>query len=290
MKRITLYMLSVLLLMGCSKYDLEGFVTSSSARVDVRFEQSMLYNQSQGETHLTTSEGYAVYVCSDSHLTTDSQYVAAFARAYKSDTTCRIAIHLGDLITGQNHYQPFFEAMATVPTGYRVGKDTVFYTIGNHDLFFNQWEFYKQYVPTTFYWFDTHTEAGKKLDLFVCIDTGEGTVGRKGIQWLRDVLESKSQEGYRHIIVFTHTHFFGSSGNQALTSGLALEEVHELTGMFQTNGVTEVWSGHVHKRSHEQMGNVQYYTWSALQPQGDGKSVYEVVTMGTEIAHQCVIR
>lgn len=290
MKRDILYMLIVQLLMGCSKYDLQGFITSSSARVDVRFEQSMLYNQSQSETHLTTSEEYTVYVCSDSHLTTDSQYVTAFAKAYKSDTTCRLTIHLGDLISGQNHHEQFFKAMAIKPAGYRVGKDTAFYTIGNHDLFFNQWECYKQHVPTTFYWFDTRTEMGKKLDLFVCIDTGEGTVGRKGIQWLREVLESKNKESYRHIVVFTHTHFFGSGSEQALTSGLALEEVHELTGLFQTYGVSEVWNGHVHESKHEQFGDVWYHSFPALQPSENGKSMYEIVTIETEITHHCIVR
>ena len=105
-----------------------------------------------------------------------------FFKAYKADINCPFAIHLGDLINAKDNYPRFFQAMAVKPDKPVIGKelgDTVFYTLGNHDLYFNQWEEYKKYIPTSTYWFDTRTKEGKLLDLFICLDSGEGTLGVK---------------------------------------------------------------------------------------------------------------
>ena len=250
---------------GCNpNYDMPGMFNGSSERADKRFEESMAYNQQHGYAHLIVPEDYRIYACTDTHVDSTTYNWETFVKLYKSDPACPFAIHLGDLINANNNFERFFKAAAVVPEGYVQGKDTCFYTLGNHDIYFNQWPAFKSYVHTSTYWFDTRTADGKLLDLFICLDSGEGTLGVEPLKWLNNTLEEKSEEGYRHIIVFTHTHVFKQDDSQGHTSNYSMEETYDITAILSKYHVDMYWSGHDHSREITHYGGVTYIVVDAL--------------------------
>ena len=119
----------------------------------------------------------------------------------------------------------------------------------------------------------------KKLDLFICLDTAEGTLGVDQMAWLRNLLEAKSKEGYRRIIVYTHTHFWKLDGSQGHTSNFSLEETYELAALLDEYDVDFVWSGHQHARQSVVYKGVNYLVLDATKDEEKGQA-YMTVNMG----------
>ena len=284
MKRIYYFVLalgSLFLISSCanedSTLDMKGMFSPNGETVSARFEQSMAYNQMVGELHLDmASDTYAVWVCTDSHITkTTHRNLDYFMDQYKAAPSPKVALHLGDIIDAQKNFEC---ADSIVHFAGQTRADTIFQTLGNHDIYFKQWPIYRNYFKTSVYWFDTYN-GDKKLDLFICLDTGEGTLGVDQMAWLRKLLEAKSKEGYRRIIVYTHTHFWKLDGSQGHTSNFALEETYELAALLAQYGVEFVWSGHQHSRQSVIYKGVNYLVLDATKDSESGQS-YLTVDMG----------
>ena len=265
-------------------YDMPGMFNGSSVRADKRFDESMAYNQQHGYAHLVVPEDYRIYVCTDTHVDSTTYNWETFVKSYKSDAACPFAIHLGDLVNANNNFGRFVKAAAVAPEGYVSGKDTLFCTVGNHDLYFNQWPVFRSYFHTSTYWFDTRTSDGKLLDLFICLDSGEGTLGVEPLKWLSSTLEEKSQESYRHIIIYTHTHMFKQDNSQGHTSNYSMEETYDLTAILSRYHVDMYWSGHDHSREITHYGGVTYLTVDALEDPVD-QPFYLLVSMSSTITY-----
>lgn len=276
MKKHILYIALAVMMTACSDdmtLDLLGMFSPNGEVVDVRYDQSMAYNATQGEIHLNMgSDDYMMYVCTDSHITRKShKNLDYFIDTYNAETAPKIAVHLGDLIDAQKNF-PCADSVLSL------ANDHLFITPGNHDIYFKQWPIYRSYFNTSIYWFDTNN-GSKKLDLFICLDTADGTLGTKQMKWLRELLEQKSKEGYRRIIVYTHTHFWKLDDSQGHTSNFALEETYELAALLAQYNVAYVWSGHQHARQSVLFRGVNYLVLDATKDSEKGQS-YMTVQMG----------
>jgi len=274
--------LCTLLCVSCGKnedatLDMAGMFSPNGPTVATRFAQSMHYNDSVGEIHLDMgADDYTVYACSDSHITRKKhKNLTAFINAYEAAPGPKLALHLGDLIDAQKN---FACADSILHIGGRSLADTLFIAVGNHDVYFKQWDIYRSYFKTATYWFDTNN-GSKKLDLFICLDSAEGTLGPDQMNWLRTLLADKSKDGYRRIIVFTHTHLWKLDGSQGHTSNMAMEETYELTALLASYGVEFMWSGHQHARQSVLFKGVNYLVLDAINDIEPGLS-YMTVDMG----------
>ena len=268
-----------------STLDLKGMFSPNGPTVQTRFAESMAYNKTRGEMHINmASDNYQIYVCTDSHITrTTHRNLDYFINQYRAAAGPKMALHLGDIIDAQNNFPC---ADSIVHFAGQTIADTLFLTPGNHDIYFKQWDIYRSYFQTSVYWFDTRN-GEKKLDLFVCIDSAEGSLGSDQFSWLRDLLAEKSQEGYRHIILFTHTHLWKLDGSQGHTSNYALEEMYELTDMLGRYGVEYVWSGHQHARQSVIFKDVQYLVLNATKDSEKGQS-YMIADMSDAIIYHFI--
>lgn len=288
-----IHILLPLFLVGCTglfpNYDLVGIFVGSGPNTDARFENSMQYTDSHTPLRIMVEDNYSIYACGDSHVDSTTRNVEKFMCAYRSDSAAVFALHLGDFVNAQGNYERFYKATQAEPEGYtRKPYDTLFVTCGNHDILFGQWKEYLKYYKTSSYWFETVSRtSGNPLDLFICIDTSGGTVGRKQLDWLRTVLEQKSQEKYRHIIVFTHTNFFKQDNSQGHSSNFSMEETAELTGLFSKYHVSMVLNGHDHFREVVLYGNVTYLTLDTMQDPFPAAS-YVIANMGNTIDYEFV--
>ena len=286
MKKNYLYIAAALLLSACSEdstLDIAGMFSPNGEVVNTRFEQSIAYNQSRGVISLDMgADEYMVYVCTDSHITRKShQNLDYFIAQYKAETAPKVAVHLGDVIDAQKNL-PCADSILHF-AGQTIA-DTIFVTPGNHDIYFKQWQEFRQFFKTGTYWFETRNGA-KKLDLFICLDSAEGTLGDKQTEWLRNLLETKSKEGYRRMIVFTHTHLWKLDSSQGHTSNMALEETYEITSLLAQYKIPYVWSGHQHARQSVVFKGVNYLVLNATKDTEKGQS-YMTARIGDDITYQ----
>ena len=290
-------LLFLFLFASCSEdstLDIKGMFSPQGETVNTRFAQSMEYNAIVGEIHLDMhTDDYTIYVCSDSHITRYGTYrnLEYFIRQYDAATSPKLALHLGDLIDAQNNY-PCADSILRLcganinPSTLTAPPSPLFITPGNHDIYFKQWPIYRDLFRTSAYWFDTNNGA-KKLDLFICLDSAEGELGDKQTKWLENLLKEKSQEDYRHIIVFTHTHLWKLDASQGHTSNYALEATYELTSLLSRYGVECVWSGHQHARQLVNYKGVEYRVLNATKDEEKGQS-YMIANMSSIISYQFI--
>lgn len=288
MKKI-LYILIVLAFCACanedSRLDIAGLFSPNGPTVATRFAESQAYNATRGEIHIDLPQpDYRIYVCADSHVTRKAhRNFDCFVAQYRAAASPKIALHLGDIIDAQNNYA-CADSILHFP-GQTI-NDTIFATPGNHDIYFKQWDIYRSYYQTSTYWFDTRCGA-TLLDLFICLDSAEGTLGADQFNWLRKLLDEKSKAGYRHIIVFTHTHLWKLDASQGVSSNYALEETYELTDLLGRYGVEYVWSGHQHARQSLIFKDVHYLVLNATKDSEKGQS-YMIADMGDAIVYHYI--
>lgn len=284
MKKIYIYLAICAAFCACGDnptLDMAGMFSPQGPTIKTRFDHSMAYNDKVGEIHLDMQQdNYIVYTCADSHINKAHRNLAYFINQYEAETSPKIAIHLGDLIDAQYNYA---EADSVLHLGGRSIEDTLFITPGNHDIYFYQWDIYRSYYKTSVYWFDTNN-GSKKLDLFICLDSADGELGNKQVNWLKDLLAEKADDGYRHIIVFTHTHLWKLDMSQGHTSNFALESTYELTSILGQYGVDYVWGGHQHARQLVEYNGVTYMAIDATKDQ-ESNQAYMIANIGDKITY-----
>lgn len=255
-----------------------GMFWTQSETPDQRFVQSMEYNSSRGPVVINVPEDdYCVYLFTDSHVESSTANMDRFLDDYLGDTdSAPFCLFLGDAVDCTDNYGLFYDHISRILDSPR---DTIFCTPGNHDIYFDQWQDWADCFKTSSYSFEVSTPGGK--DFFLSFDSSSGKLGSKQLKWVRETLESASKADYRHVTVFTHTHFFKKDASQGHTSNYELEETCELLGLFSRCGVDIVLTGHDHSREYTRFGGVDYYVFDAILDGCDSPS-YGLVHYGVK--------
>lgn len=270
-----------LLLVACNpNYDMIGMINGSSPEIAQRFAESRRYSDSVGVVHMQMPENYRLFICTDSHIDSTHYGLEKFIRTYKADTHPHMCLYLGDLINASKHYA-HADSILHLDGVMSTAADSVFMTCGNHDIYFNQWHIWQQLYGSSTYWFDTR-DGSKLLDLYICLDTAEGTLGTDQMKWLKELLAAKKDAGYRRIIVFTHTHLFKQDNSQGHTSNLSMEETYELTSVLSQAGVAFYLAGHDHSREVTDYAGVKYITVDS-STDAEPEPYFLVMEMGRDV-------
>lgn len=258
-------------LSSCNKYDIPGMIVGSSPAANARFAESAAYNAANGfKTISVPGNEYTFYVASDAHLSGTSEGLTRFVDICQSDRDAApFALYLGDALDGKGDFDCFCRVVAPIGTDGR----TLFCTPGNHDINFGLWTDYIKMNGTSTYIFEVATPSEGR-DLFICLDSSSGTLGTDQRRWLGETL-SDARGKYRHIIVFTHTHFFKISGLNVLSSTFILEECQDLEKLFSDSGVELVLSGHDHSFAETCFKDVRYLTLASVSDD-DGQHFYSI--------------
>jgi len=201
-------------------------------------------------------EDYKLLITGDVHLgstKTFNNYLRFLERADQNDISSLVFV--GDISTGREKDQQTFKEY--LPDS--VTKPS-FVLIGNHELYFDGWKYFYQLFGSSIYFFTIQTPT--KTDLYICLDSGSGTLGKSQLQWLKNILETQRSK-YDKCVIFTHNNFFRDH-HTASTNPL-VEELLVLMDLFEKNGVNMVITAHDHKRSVDRFGRVTYLTLDALR-------------------------
>lgn len=268
-------------LIACSgepTLDIVGMVDGQSPNANERFGSS---NGEMIRTITSPTSDYKVYVGTDMHIDSyaSTTHTDTFLKAFANDSGAPMALILGDLVNGKYSLETASDRvreMSEPKTG------SIFMALGNHDIYFNLWDDWANEWGAASYTLQVNTPGGN--DLYICLDTASGYLGTKQMAWFKDILEKTKGKGFRHLIVFTHTHMFKKDGSQGHTSNFPMEETLELTSLFRKYGVELFLSGHNHCRDISYFNGVKYVIVDALEEHyPDSETGYMILNAGNDL-------
>ncbi len=267
---------SMFLIQSCMEdVDLSGFFYTSEGSNE-RFENSMEWNLlNPPRDIIVNSDNYTFLAGGDSHSGGTTNLDFFIEKAQTPEVS--FSIIAGDVTSGLKYdYDTVYKhltSLATIP---------YFLCVGNHDLFFHGWETYIDYFGSSTYTFTVTTLSGK--DLFICLDTGTGTLGSKQLEWLKETM--KSRGNYRNCVIFTHVNFFRAHRVQSTT--LLVEELYVLLDLFADYNADLVIMGHDHWRSVEHLGNTSYITLDAMEDEFESASYMSVSNQNGTLSYKFI--
>ncbi len=268
------YFISILVIIAfvaCDKYDIQVFfISPSKERVNERFEQSIAYNElHKNDTLIVTSmDDYCFYVAADVHVKTTAKHLALFLDVASKDEKSLYSIILGDITDQKNGLQIAYDTIEN-----HKGNSIIRTVAGNHDIYFDQWSEYYSLFGSSTYYFIVKTPTAS--DLFIALDSSCGSLGKRQMSWLEDILAEK-RSGHRHCVIMTHTHFFDRDMSQFPTGNFSVEETAVLTDLFAKYDVSLVISGHDHYNENYDFNGVKYLVLDDIQDL-DSEPTYFVV-------------
>lgn len=277
--------LIAMILSSCDRLDVAGMFISPAPSTQERVNEWMQYNETHGKTILyNVPDNYRVYVCSDIHITDSCPRFRKFLQSEKNDPLGLFSIMNGDIAnkSGENPFKVLKEAIMDYAQG---ETDTCFVTIGNHDIYFDCHQYFKQYFGTSCYDVEVNTENGSK-DLWMFFDSGNATLGKAQLEKLRKLTQESERKIYRHVIVSTHTCLFRTSYNYSTTpaANLPEEEYYELLRLCGNAKVDLFLMGHFHHKEFRNFSGVDYVMTSNLNTEEEPPS-YVVVNCGNDVKY-----
>ncbi len=293
MKKIHLiiFAATAILATGCNRLDIAGMVVNRSD-TEERVADWLDWNSQNEPIVIDMPNDYCFFSCSDSHYSERDSIVPQGEndRLYRYITTMRnepnaaFAIHAGDMVneSGEAGFLMTEEALRYNPEDQAWNKPC-FLVIGNHDVYFDCAKYFKQHFHTSTYTVTVNADEAK--DLFIFLDSGNGTHGKRQLEWLEEQLEHRSD--YRHCFVISHNWLFRTSYNYTTTpaANLPQDEQYAFMDLMSRNDVDMVIMGHFHMREQRQFGGVQYVMTDNLNEDVDMPS-YLVVNVGEKVTYE----
>ena len=244
-------LLVILVLNSCEEADITGMFVSGES-VNQRFEQSIEWNTIHPFRQIRTStDDYTILSNGDSHVGGTRNLDSLFACALHKGAEAVVLV--GDITTG--HQEDFSILEQHLPS-----TDTLptFLLPGNHDLYFDGWpEFFSRFGSST-YLFTIQTPDA--TDLYICLDTGGGTLGNRQLDWLKETLRNLRPD-HRRCVIFTHNNLFRF--RRTTSTNPNVEEVVKLLEIFAAYEVDMVITAHDHERYTEEFGNTRHIVMDA---------------------------
>ncbi|HVN58471.1 MAG TPA: metallophosphoesterase [Bacteroidales bacterium] len=265
---------AALIFTSCSK---NAGSFSMNESVEGRVEQSLEWNrQHRSVTINVASDNYEIFCMGDSHVGTTRNLDRFFNTARKQEATA--VLMAGDLCSGRE--EDYKALMQHIPFSDSL---PVFAVTGNHDLHYAGWDTYFSDFGSSTYFFSVKSPADS--DLYICLDTGDGTLGREQYYWLRNLLTSL-RSSYRRCIAITHTNFFRH--RQAESTSPLPEEIMALEELFTENHVDMVITGHDHRKDDRLFGVTRYIVMDPLEDKADNAGYFVLKISGGTINYEFV--
>ena len=295
MKKQHLILMAAAMIMAtsCNRLDIAGMVVNRSD-TEERVADWIDYNNQHGEPVIENApDEYHIYSCSDSHYSERDSIVPQgekdrlykYITAERNDPMAIFAIHAGDMVneSGEKGFLMTEAALEYNPET-QAEDDPCFLVMGNHDVYFDCAPYFKQHFHTSTYTVTVKTVGGYQ-DLYIFLDSGNGTHGKRQLDWLEEKLSHR--EDYRHCIVISHNWLFRTSYNYTTTpaANLPQDEQYAFMDLMSRNNVEVVLMGHFHMREQRQFGGVQYLMSDNLN-EGKITPSYLVLTVGEKVRYE----
>lgn len=247
---------------ACKTYDFGGMLSAGSS-VQERFKNSMTenYQHFYPSNIICPTEYYSFIVATDMHIK-DTEW----AKVENFINTAANGNYLMTLLLGDYMYEAGSSLDQLANTISSHHDLYLFPAIGNHEVYKEGYqEHYKSTFGPTCYYFTVTTPSA--CDLFICLDSANGTLGNLQFDWLQKLL-ARERNNFRNCTIFTHANFFNPPGYIDVISSYPIEEQMKLLNLFAQYRVTTVFTGHSHLFDKTILREVTYIT---LDPWAKGK-------------------
>lgn len=273
--RYAFLLFTVLFFFCCSNNaDFSGFLRSTD-RVNDRFEQSDEWNKLHPFKNLVVNtDNYRLLVASDLHIGGVKNFNTLLDEAQKPENSAFVIV--GDIVSGKK--DDYLVLKNNLPN---FDSIPYFLLVGNHELYFDGWKTFHEYFGTATYYFTVKTPTAK--DIFICLDTGSGTLGDKQLVWFKNLL-STQRANYRNCVVFTHVNFFRNWNSNS--TGLITPEINTLLDLFVQYRVIMSINGHDHIRGKTAFGYTTYLTLDAFADYASNASFLKLSVNDGKIGYE----
>ena len=289
---LILFAAAAIFVSSCDRLDMAAMVINRSD-TEERVADWLDYNsQNPMPVIENVPDEYRIYSTSDAHYSDRDGFELQGPqdRLYKYVTTERndpkaiFSLLVGDLAnqSGEAGYIRVDSSLCFNATT-QAKNDPCFTVLGNHDLYYDCAKFYKQHFHTSTYTVTVKTVGGHK-DLFILLDSGNGTFGERQMEWVKEQLEHRAD--YRHCFVVSHNWLFRTSYNYTTTpaANLPQDEQYAFMDLMSRSNVELVLMGHFHMREQRHFGGVQYVMTDNLND--GGKPSCLVLTVGEKVSYE----
>ncbi|MCX6262066.1 MAG: metallophosphoesterase family protein [Bacteroidia bacterium] len=251
--KVVYFLIIILTCNSCMKdADLTGFLYSDDP-VNERVKQSLEWNKKNPNREVfVPGTDYTLLIAGDTEIGGTANLDTLIARTKKPGVAGFMIA--GDITSGDSEGYNIIEHDLD-----EKNPGPAFYILGNHDLFFNGWDNYYSYFGSSTYAFTVKTNDAS--DLYICLDSGNGTIGSRQLKWLEDLLE-KDRKNHRFCIIISHVNFFRE--HHTFSANPLVDELHVLLDLFYRYSIDMVITGHDHHRSEEFFGKTHYITLDAF--------------------------
>lgn len=278
---------------SCNRLDILGMVVNRSD-TEERVADWLDWD-SQNEPFVVNgvADNYCFYSCSDSHYAErdsiepqgENDRLYQYITAMRNDADAGFAIHAGDMVneSGETGFLMTEKALRYNAETQAVDKPC-FLVIGNHDVYYDCADYFKQHFHTSTYTVTVNTVSGYK-DFFIFLDSGNGTHGRRQLDWLEEQLSHRTD--YRHCFVISHNWLFRTTYNYTTTpaANLPEDEQYAFMDLMSHHAVDMVVMGHFHARDVKTFGGVKYVMTDNLN-EGKEEPSYLVVRCADKVTYE----
>ena len=261
---------------ACDKVDIRNMFINYEP-VDERFDHSMAWNENHPFKEISlATDNYTLFTMGDSHIGGTKNFDAFIDSSITSNAAA--AVLVGDITNGnESDYDMLYQHLPNP------APLAIFPIVGNHDLYFNGWEKFWTLFGTSTFLFTVKTPVAS--DLYICLDTGGGTLGSKQLVWFKEVLANQ-RPNYRRCIILTHNNLFRFRRTSS-TNPLA-EELYVLLDLFAIHQVDMVITGHDHAKDAEVFGNTTHIVMDALKDEYKEAGYFKLNVQGGIIQYQFI--
>ena len=246
---VIISLLICIFLVSCDN-DFVGLFNATSLEDRLKERNNFTYLESNADA-LSPSFGdaYSFIVVSDTHfLNGNSNGFEGFKEMLAIDGSIQFIIILGDITQGgyREDVQKFIEM------SHYMGIP-VYPVIGNHDIYFWNWDNWKEIIGSTRYRIDDDGNT-----TLLILDSANGYLGKEQLDWLENQIKTAKS----NVFVFTHFHLFIDSPIN-ITPLTEKRERARLLSILK--GRCDImFMGHVHKYTNVEIGGVKYITLPAF--------------------------
>ena len=237
---LAVMLLGIFTLGGCDN-DVFGFFASSD--LDERWQARNTFNYPGfADRSISLGDTYSFLVLADTHIFNGNiRKLDKLKDAIDSDV--KFVVFNGDIT--QNGKREDVEEFIRIAMSLGV---PCYPAAGNHDIYFGNWQVWKELIGSTCYRVD-----GDGTTLLI-LDSANAYFGAKQLDWLED--ELKKTDG--KVFVFSHANLFVEKlrDRQQLTD---IRERARVVSLLEGR-CNAMFMGHLHQRIIKELGGVKYIT------------------------------
>ena len=232
------------LFIGCN-VDILGLVRSNDLSERLKEQNNFIFLRQQ-DRELSVGNEFSFIVLSDTHIEDGNAFgLEKLKDVVAADSSIKFVVITGDITQygDRKDIMKFMEIALSFRDDFGVPCYPV---IGNHDIYFNNWLYWKELIGSTCY----RINCGAAT-LFI-LDSANAFFGKEQLDWLDR--ELKSAQG--RVFVFTHSNLFvdNQMGIQQLVDA---REAAKVCSILQ-NRCDMMFMGHQHKTGLHEAGGVRY--------------------------------